>query len=72
MKLLFICILVVIVILIIEQICRYRNKTLLEIFRRDWFEDVTRFPNDSFECKTNCEIYNKQVEEGYEIMKTKK
>ena len=52
----------------IEFYCRRQSKSLIEIIHPDWFEDVNRFPYDSFKCVKNCNIYNILVKRGYKKM----
>lgn len=37
-----------------------------------YFQDVTKFPEDKFECKVNCIEYKQIVQKGYEVMRSKK
>lgn len=60
------------VLFTIERFCRWQEKTFLEILRKEWFEDVTRFPVKDFQCKVNCEKYNQLVSDGYDVMKGKR
>ena len=52
----------------IEFYCRKKSKSLIEIIHPDWFEDVNKFPYDSFKCVKNCNIYNRLVKRGYKKM----
>ena len=60
---------ILIVFLCVENYCRYHNKSLLETVRPEWFEDVTKFPYDSFPCKVNSDQYNSTIEKGFQKMK---
>ena len=56
-------------ILILEQYCRRNDKSFLEVLHPEWFTDITKFPNEDFKCRHNCEIYNMKVTAGYTVMK---
>jgi hypothetical protein len=61
-----------IVFVFVEQYCRRKGKSLLEIIHPSWFSRVNEFPYKSFPCKINCPAYERTVKQGYEVMKTKK
>lgn len=57
--------------MIIEHACRIKQKSLLEIIHPDWFENVTRFPENAFPCTKNCNDYKISVRNGLNGMKQK-
>lgn len=67
-----IILLIAIVFVFVEQYCRRRGKSLLEILHPSWFNKVNEFPYKAFPCKMNCADYERTVRRGYEVMKTKK
>ena len=56
---------------IIENYCRYNKKTLLQIIKPHWFEDVNKFPH-IYPCKYDCDLYYDNVIKGYNKMKETK
>jgi hypothetical protein len=58
----------IIILFLIESYCRYNKSTLLEIIHPSWFEDVNSFPKE-LGCDENCNIFNKNVTNGYSIMR---
>jgi hypothetical protein len=64
-------ILLLICLLLLEQYCRWNDKSFLEVLHPNWFADITKFPNYDFKCQRNCNSYNMKVESGYKIMKQK-
>ena len=72
MKVVYVLFFIFIFLFIIERLCRWQDKTLLEILHKEWFEDIRKFPYKDFKCKVNCEKYNRLVSTGYHTMKTKR
>ena len=63
---------IIIIFLVIERLCRNKKKTLNQILKPDWYKDVTKFPQKDFKCKKNCIEYNRRVKVGYKVMRTKR
>jgi hypothetical protein len=58
----------IIILFLVESYCRYYKSTLLEITHPSWFKDVNSFPEE-LTCKKNCNIFTKNVKNGYSIMR---
>ena len=65
---------IIFVVLMVEQYCRYHEQSLLEILHPEWFENPIKFPRDHkyFTCSTNCKNYWDKVINGYTTMAHKK
>ena len=54
-------IIIIIIFLVIERLCRNQKKTLNQILNPEWYRDVTKFPQKDFKCIKNCDEYNRRV-----------
>lgn len=61
---------VLLVIIIIEQYCRWHKKSALEMLHPEWFANATIFPYDDFPCNKNKNKYKQTIYNGYRKMKT--
>lgn len=57
-----------ILILLVEQYCRWNEKTMAEMLHPDWYEDPTKFPYHNFPCKKNHSLYLQTIGRGYNRM----
>lgn len=70
-RLLIVIVIIIIIFFMTERYCRNKDKSLLEIIHPEWYEDVTKFPYDSFSYNDDDE-YNRIVKDGYTYMKNTK